>query len=531
MEHATRRELEELMISLQFHIYTDEDIKRIILLKKANETDKFFFKLTSQKDYFEKIIIPFCDNAKSKIANRIIEPKIKNDFVKQFNVKEEEKLVTTSLIACCTRCTKCNDIPLLYLSNREYKVNIHCEQCNFNEYLDISDYTKLTENLSIKNGKCEEHKNDLISMFCLECKKHLCINCNKNEHNNHQIVDLTNKIQLKELTKQYHKVKKHLDNYCINLKNRIISKLKNEKKQVFDAYNSFYANNSNILLLIKEIMDDYSSFSNNYYLRENLLNLREFNIDKCRDEFTSSGIIDYFQNYKILGEKGFYRFGPSVRYLKPRYLLGKDEQRKIKKINNYRQKHQMVKVVPTKLFASFYYDIVVIWSSYNCEYKVVINPHDLLINKILFPSNKSFLTYSKDKAIKIWENNKKSNNILSRKTKLTLIHLIKLNRKKILIACSSDKNLYKWNLCTSYCEGILSNIDYYEKTQICEIKDKLCINGIVYITIVNSNIFTKEIIIINAVQNFDLIKIISLKEKEILWFFYYLYCFLTYHHQ
>lgn len=54
--------------------------------------------------------------------------------------------------------------------------------------------------------------------------------------------------------------------------------------------------------------------------------------------------MDYFQNYIIIGEKGFYRFGPSVRYLQPRYLLGEDEQlvyskkwKTIRRLENYQQ--------------------------------------------------------------------------------------------------------------------------------------------------------------------------------------------------
>lgn len=198
--------------------------------------------------------------------------------MEQFQASEEVE--TTSLVTYNTRCPKCHDIPLLYLSNREYKVNIICKHCNYNDNLNIGAYIKNTEGSCIKNKKCNKHKIDLISLFCFECKKHLCNHCDKKEHYNHHLFDLSGKIRLKELSKSYQKAKNHLDIYCTILKDKIVAKLNNEINKVVNSYNSFYENNNNILLLTQTVMNNYSSLNNNYYLTENLLNLREFNISK-----------------------------------------------------------------------------------------------------------------------------------------------------------------------------------------------------------------------------------------------------------
>ena len=84
------------MISLEFHIYTDEDIKRIIYIKNANKAGLYIFKLTNTKIYFLKIIIPFFSNNGLKIVRNINDPTTKRDFVEQFQASEEVE--TTSLV-------------------------------------------------------------------------------------------------------------------------------------------------------------------------------------------------------------------------------------------------------------------------------------------------------------------------------------------------------------------------------------------------------------------------------------------------
>lgn len=102
------------------------------------------------------------------------------------------------------------------------------------------------------------------------------------------------------------------------------------------------------------------------------------------------------------------------------------------------------------------------------------------------------LSCSEDKTIKIWESNRPYDNLLN----ISTIHsIIQLKGKEIVIICSTNKILCKWNLNTHCCEGLLRIIDYYEKTQIREAKDKICVNGMFYVTIVNGFLFTKEIII------------------------------------
>ena len=80
----TRRQLEELMMSLSFNIHTNEDIQFLNQLYNNNQADMYIFRLTNTKKYFESIIIPYCKEHWKEIKEVISDENIKNEFIRNF---------------------------------------------------------------------------------------------------------------------------------------------------------------------------------------------------------------------------------------------------------------------------------------------------------------------------------------------------------------------------------------------------------------------------------------------------------------
>ena len=100
-------------------------------------------------------------------------------------------------------CLKCNErIPIL--SNIDFKsgtISLYCQCDNENELYNIRDYlTKLNKikeekkdiNINIQNQICFIHKKNDIELFCIECMKELCYECDLKMHQKekHQIIKL-----------------------------------------------------------------------------------------------------------------------------------------------------------------------------------------------------------------------------------------------------------------------------------------------------------------------------------------------------
>ena len=85
-DSITRRQLEELMMSLSFNIHTNEDIQFLNQLYNNNQADMYIFRLTNTKKYFESIIIPYCKEHWKEIIKTITNENIKNEFILNFGV-------------------------------------------------------------------------------------------------------------------------------------------------------------------------------------------------------------------------------------------------------------------------------------------------------------------------------------------------------------------------------------------------------------------------------------------------------------
>ena len=90
-DSITRRQLEELMMSLSFNIHTDEDIQFLNQLYNNNQADMYIFRLTNTKKYFESIIIPYCKEHWKEIIKTITNENIKNEFILNFRDEQVQK--------------------------------------------------------------------------------------------------------------------------------------------------------------------------------------------------------------------------------------------------------------------------------------------------------------------------------------------------------------------------------------------------------------------------------------------------------
>ena len=83
-DSITRRQLEELMMSLSFNIHTNEDIQFLNKIYNNNQADMYIFRLTNTKKYFESVIIPYCEEHWKEIKDNISNPIIKDKFTNNF---------------------------------------------------------------------------------------------------------------------------------------------------------------------------------------------------------------------------------------------------------------------------------------------------------------------------------------------------------------------------------------------------------------------------------------------------------------
>ena len=145
----TRRQLEELMMSLSFNIHTNEDIQFLNQLYNNNQADMYIFRLTNTKKYFESIIIPYCKEHWKEIKEVISDENIKNEFILNFGEIPQMSQPQPSEIPQMSQ-PQLSEIP-------EQEINV--QQTNDNE----NNNSSIDEN----GGNSEEDNKGCCSCCCL----------------------------------------------------------------------------------------------------------------------------------------------------------------------------------------------------------------------------------------------------------------------------------------------------------------------------------------------------------------------------
>lgn len=387
----------------------------------------------------------------------------------------------------CLNCKK--NVFLTFEESKPKEILIKCNQCGYNQYTPIHQYlTQITDSSSHFNENdsyCKEHRNKPIS-FCEKCKLYLCSQC---EHNKkHQLINLSTIIPTNTIKDKINEGYKHINNYCLQLKVNKQNELLHQINQIEYAYQSFQRINSNILILIEVMINNYQNNSHNYYLKSNTRNIPEINIYNIVNENTIENIIEYYNNYtliknnyidfsnfkgkKIIEEKN--RISSVIILSDGKIAVSVENTIKIYNPNdNYHcdieinSKDKIMFQLDNTKIVSYSDNKINIWnikqSSLECEYSIE-EAHSKEIEHITKLSDNRMASCSSDRKIRIWSSNYPYKLIKSIHSKTgRMKFLVQRTGKEILLSlCPLKQALHVWNLSTYQRETIIDVIDYFE---------------------------------------------------------------------
>ena len=234
------------------------------------------------------------------------------------------------------RCSKCGlnlENDLRYECKRCMK--IYCGFCFvFDEHIKENN-----KELLLINNKCTIHKKDL-SLYCLNCKQHLCIFCSENNDNDihieHDIESLYNVIPSKkginEIKDEIDKDKKLYEKYIYLLDEwilRISNKIDNYKQNIRDK-----------ISLLEKLVYNFNKYFNNYTYYKNYEEIQKY-IYNDHDISNAEILVEAnnYQNFvQILNDifKGENEKEISVQNMniKQIYCLFNNRVKKIERIDN-----------------------------------------------------------------------------------------------------------------------------------------------------------------------------------------------------
>ena len=235
---------EELKLN---QIIKDKNAKKIKVLVYNNKS-----KENKKEIILNEIICPEC---KENILINIKDYKIslygcKNEHkIKNILLNEYENIQKIDISKI--KCNKCNINNENNIYNKELYI---CNECNINlcplcKYKHDKNHNIIKYN--DKNYICKKH-NDSYIKYCKVCKENICFNC-INEHNNHNIIELSNIIPNKdELLKQMNNLRE------------IINKFKNNIEEIKKILNKVLNNIEIYYKIFNNIINNYNNKNRNY---------------------------------------------------------------------------------------------------------------------------------------------------------------------------------------------------------------------------------------------------------------------------
>lgn len=169
-----------------------------------------------------------------------------------------------------------------------------------------------TTTLPLLQTKCLFHKDENITYFCKDCNEHICNLC-KDKHKKQEIYHLENDFSDEKLNKyseDLEAVKDILLNYNTNIKNKLVTLLKETIQKIEDSYKKNTEINLNFLKFYTLLLDNFKVAKNapNYVIFSNMkkiqLNLKKSNFNEKNSLVTNiNAILDYFDNNFIISPK------------------------------------------------------------------------------------------------------------------------------------------------------------------------------------------------------------------------------------
>ena len=175
----------------------------------------------------------------------------------------------------CPKCT--NNMPTFEINNTQ--LFLKCS-CGFISTYSLHSYLQLYRLASVPhnyNFKCKLH-NNLYQYYCENCHFHLCGEClEEYKEDGHHLIKLNDEYFYFMINKG----KEHLDYYCFEIKDKLITKLINKIEHVNDIYNKTVELDKNILSFIKgcfnELINDSETKKLDIYNYLFLVNNKEIN--------------------------------------------------------------------------------------------------------------------------------------------------------------------------------------------------------------------------------------------------------------
>jgi len=313
---------EEKEIKIEDNNKKEDEIKND---KEQNENQIKNSNEIEQKDEDKQVI----NEQKEEIKEEIKEEK-KEEIKKEEKNGEEEEMTTNEYVI---RCDKCLLVPVIKLDHSTFKIHCQCENNHIKSNILISQALKESKNISTKicsscNEKSEEdnyfclqcqkifcldngckkkhskeqpnHKliniNNLdnscldhstsFSKYCKDCKKNICVKCQREIHSNHKLIDLGEILPLDEEIEKAKKLFEEKEKKLLNVKKSItdwLDELNIKINALLDSIEGEILINKNILKCFKtdlmnyQMIENFNYFSNaesvNFYTNKELIDL------------------------------------------------------------------------------------------------------------------------------------------------------------------------------------------------------------------------------------------------------------------
>ena len=437
-----------------------------------------------------------------------------------------------------TICPKCSNYPLLSLNkDKPNMILIDCKNCG---YLQCCQLNKYFNQIRRNAGKFQDEKQcithqQIYNNYCKTCKIHICDQCKV--HKSHELIAVDEVLPSNFIEKAINNGYQHINKYCDNIKNLKIEKYLKKINLLELSFQSFQKKSNDIFFLFCLIVYNYEQNSNNYYLKSNLMNIKELNLYKFNNDDHLQNLINYFRNYTLLKDYSFvdiknvkvihsiHEHSKSVTSLirLSDGRLASSSADKTIKIYNTSNNYNCDITIQTghikgitwicqlnngKLISCSFKSLK-IWSitktSYQCEHTIE-NAHDDFIMAVVEITDNKFASCSRDKTITIWSKTPPYTVITKLEGhKASVVSIIQIEDK--LISGAWDDMLCIWNSSTYKFEEKIMNVICCWSHSLLELdKNKILVGGMKAIKIVN----IEEYIIEQNIQNNELDNIWSL---------------------
>ena len=229
---------------------------------------------------------------------------------------EEKEIKDDNTNEYIFRCEICHLIPIIKIDHKTYKIHCKCENGHIKTNINISKALNENNNFSMKKcSLCEEKSNEgnyicvqcqkifcldngckkkhlkensnhklididnfdttcfehynSISKYCNDCKKNICIKCQRVKHGGHKLIDLGEVLPLPEEIEQGKKIFEEKKEKLENLKKCIndwLDEFNKKVKNLLDSIDAEIKINENILKNFKSDLMNYQMIENfNYF--------------------------------------------------------------------------------------------------------------------------------------------------------------------------------------------------------------------------------------------------------------------------